>query len=76
VTCPSCGTSNAVGAKFCSECGTRFATSCPACGAVNLPGAKFCSECGTPAVGGGRDGGSGCHRGACPVRGAGQEPGR
>ena len=52
MTCPSCGTSNAVGAKFCSECGTRFATSCPACGAVNLPGAKFCSECGTPAVGG------------------------
>jgi class 3 adenylate cyclase/tetratricopeptide (TPR) repeat protein len=52
VTCPSCGSSNAAGAKFCSECGTRFATSCPACGAVNLPGAKFCSECGTPAVGG------------------------
>jgi class 3 adenylate cyclase/tetratricopeptide (TPR) repeat protein len=47
VTCPSCGTANAAGAKFCSECGTRFATTCPACGAVNLPGAKFCSECGT-----------------------------
>jgi class 3 adenylate cyclase/tetratricopeptide (TPR) repeat protein len=57
VTCPSCGTSNAPGAKFCSECGTRFATSCPACGAVNLPGAKFCSECGT-AVGGGAGAGS------------------
>ncbi len=50
--CPSCGTSNAVGAKFCSECGTRFAVSCPTCGAVNLPGAKFCSECGTAATGG------------------------
>jgi class 3 adenylate cyclase/tetratricopeptide (TPR) repeat protein len=52
VTCPSCGTSNAVGAKFCSECGTRFATSCLACRAVNLPGAKFCSECGTPVIAG------------------------
>ncbi len=52
MTCPSCGTSNAPGAKFCSECGTRFATSCPACGAVNLPGAKFCSECGTSVAGG------------------------
>ncbi len=58
MTCPSCGTSNAPGAKFCSECGTRFATTCPACGAVNLPGAKFCSECGTP-VGAGAAAGAG-----------------
>ncbi len=57
--CPSCGTSNAPGAKFCSECGTRFATSCPACGAVNLPGAKFCSECGTPAGAGAAAAGAG-----------------
>lgn len=41
MTCPSCGTPNAVGAKFCSECGSRFATTCPACGAVNLPGANL-----------------------------------
>ena len=51
MTCPSCGTTNAAGAKFCSECGTRFAVSCPACGAINLPGAKFCSECGTAVTG-------------------------
>ena len=48
------------GAKFCSECGTRFATSCPACGAVNLPGAKFCSECGTPVAAGAAAAGQGC----------------
>jgi class 3 adenylate cyclase/tetratricopeptide (TPR) repeat protein len=52
VICPSCGTTNAAGAKFCSECGTRFAVSCPTCGAVNLPGAKFCSECGSAVTGG------------------------
>jgi class 3 adenylate cyclase/tetratricopeptide (TPR) repeat protein len=47
VTCPSCGSENASGAKFCNECGTPLAAGCPSCGATNRPGAKFCSECGT-----------------------------
>ena len=46
MTCPSCGTENREGRKFCSECGTPLATSCPACGAANEPGEKFCGECG------------------------------
>ena len=44
MTCPTCGTANAVGAKFCRECGTRLATGCPNCGATNLPGARFCND--------------------------------
>jgi class 3 adenylate cyclase/tetratricopeptide (TPR) repeat protein len=47
VTCPSCGSANVEGAKFCNECGTALAGACPSCGATNRPGAKFCSECGT-----------------------------
>ena len=45
--CPSCGTENEAGRKFCPECGTRLAAGCPACGATNPAGAKFCAECGT-----------------------------
>ena len=45
--CPSCGTENREGRKFCSECGTVLASACPSCGAANEPGEKFCGECGT-----------------------------
>ena len=44
--CPSCGTENVFGAKFCNECGTALASACPSCAAINKPGAKFCNECG------------------------------
>ncbi|HEU5264126.1 MAG TPA: AAA family ATPase, partial [Gaiellaceae bacterium] len=47
MTCPSCGTENREGRKFCSECGTALAFACPSCGAPNEPGEKFCGECGT-----------------------------
>jgi len=47
VTCPSCGTENRDGRKFCSECGKTLAPGCPSCGAANEPGEKFCGECGT-----------------------------
>jgi membrane protease subunit (stomatin/prohibitin family) len=50
VACPSCGTANAPGAKFCASCGTSMAPptiACPSCGTANAPGAKFCSSCGT-----------------------------
>ena len=45
--CPSCGTANEDGRKFCGECGTALAAACPSCGASNGPGVKFCGECGT-----------------------------
>ena len=54
LTCTTCGTENAPGAKFCIECGTPFAASCPTCGTVNPPAAKFCAECATPLHGGAR----------------------
>src|SRR3954452_16210678 len=45
--CPSCGTSNREGSKFCSSCGASLATGCPACGASIEPGDAFCAQCGT-----------------------------
>jgi len=53
VICPSCGTENRAGRKFCGACGTELVRACPACGAVNDPEDAFCGECGTglaPAV--------------------------
>jgi len=48
VTCPSCGTDNPSGQKFCGECGTPLSSRCRSCGTDNPPGQKFCGECGTP----------------------------
>ena len=45
--CDQCGTTNEAKARFCIECGNRFAAACPACGSENSPAAKFCGECGT-----------------------------
>ncbi len=50
VPCPSCGTQNAVGVKFCSDCGSKMQVAkvpCVKCGAELREGAKFCSECGS-----------------------------
>ena len=49
-TCPNCGKQNAVGAKFCADCGGKMETSkvpCVKCNAELREGAKFCSECGS-----------------------------
>jgi predicted amidophosphoribosyltransferase len=46
VNCPSCGTHNAPGQKFCGECGAPLAVLCSSCGSLNPPGQKFCGECG------------------------------
>ena len=46
--CPSCGSENRPGAKFCNDCAAPMAAPCPHCGFVNPAGAKFCSECATP----------------------------
>src|SRR5580765_2578603 len=48
MTCPSCGTENKAGAKFCKGCAAALALACPSCGASNDPGARFCNECATP----------------------------
>jgi membrane protease subunit (stomatin/prohibitin family) len=48
--CPGCGKQNAVGAKFCADCGGKMEVAqvpCVKCGASLREGAKFCSECGS-----------------------------
>jgi predicted ATPase/class 3 adenylate cyclase len=44
--CAQCQHDNPTEAKFCSECGTRFALGCTKCGTELPAGAKFCLECG------------------------------
>src|SRR5262245_31536694 len=44
--CPSCGSDNPEGTKFCGECGVSFSPRCPQCGFANLPATKFCRQCG------------------------------
>jgi len=68
--CPSCGTHNVAGAKFCMECATPLAAGCPNCGFVNLVGAKFCSECATPLAAGAAP----ASRVAAPGDGGGRAP--
>jgi class 3 adenylate cyclase/tetratricopeptide (TPR) repeat protein len=47
VDCPSCGSSNPPGNRFCGSCGSPLERSCPACGAANPPANRFCGSCGT-----------------------------
>jgi class 3 adenylate cyclase/tetratricopeptide (TPR) repeat protein len=44
--CPRCQHENPLHAKFCLECGARFAAACTHCGTQLPAGAKFCFECG------------------------------
>ena len=46
MTCPSCGTENRPGRKFCGACGTELVRTCSACGSANDPEDVFCGECG------------------------------
>ena len=46
--CPTCGSENRDGRKFCVKCGSALASACPACGAPFEPGDEFCGECGAP----------------------------
>src|SRR5689334_5004443 len=52
--CPTCGTENLAGKKFCKECGSALAAVCPSCGAPLIGDEKFCGECGTSLAGGAR----------------------
>jgi class 3 adenylate cyclase/tetratricopeptide (TPR) repeat protein len=46
--CPSCGSENPEGMKFCGECGAPLTGRCPQCGFENPPRFKFCGGCGAP----------------------------
>ncbi|HEV8250214.1 MAG TPA: tetratricopeptide repeat protein [Gaiellaceae bacterium] len=46
MTCPSCGSENRAGAKFCATCGHALTLACPSCGAAYQAGDAFCVECG------------------------------
>ncbi|MBV8360349.1 MAG: AAA family ATPase, partial [Deltaproteobacteria bacterium] len=45
--CAKCGTDNAVGARFCNQCGAPLNQRCPKCNFESAPEAKFCSQCAT-----------------------------
>ena len=50
MACPTCRKPNAVGTKFCGDCGGNMEIAkvpCVKCGAELREGAKFCSECGS-----------------------------
>ena len=49
--CPSCGTENAAGAKFCSECGTALAEPVPAREARKTVTVLFCDVAGSTSLG-------------------------
>src|SRR3989442_8131494 len=46
MNCPSCGTDNREGAKFCVNCGHGLALACASCGSPYQAGDLFCAECG------------------------------
>jgi len=51
IVCPSCGSQNPEGNKFCAQCGGSLqpkGIKCPNCGTENSPSNKFCVNCGKP----------------------------
>ena len=52
VVCPSCGSENLIGNKFCSNCGSDLSPkkteTCRNCGSQIPEGNKFCGNCGKP----------------------------
>jgi class 3 adenylate cyclase/tetratricopeptide (TPR) repeat protein len=48
--CTKCGTENAVGKKFCSQCGSGLPSRCPNCGTENPQASRFCGDCGAALV--------------------------
>ncbi|WP_423456593.1 double zinc ribbon domain-containing protein [Ottowia sp. VDI28] len=48
IQCAHCKAMNAIGSRFCQQCGKPAAPSvCAQCGSALQGGAKFCSQCGT-----------------------------
>jgi class 3 adenylate cyclase len=48
LACPTCGTDNPAGNRFCSSCGTELNAGCRRCGAAIPAEARFCANCGEP----------------------------
>ena len=46
MTCPTCGTENEPGGRFCEACGTPLSATCPSCGEPVKTDARFCRHCG------------------------------
>jgi class 3 adenylate cyclase len=46
--CPSCGSENQDGKRFCGNCEAPLPQLCPACGCENPAGKRFCGDCGSP----------------------------
>lgn len=47
MSCPTCGTENRPGARFCVQCGSPLTRACASCGAAYSEGERFCAECGS-----------------------------
>jgi class 3 adenylate cyclase len=48
IKCPNCQTENPADAKFCFNCGHKFARRCANCQSELPAGARFCMNCGQP----------------------------
>jgi class 3 adenylate cyclase len=46
--CPSCGSANQDGNRFCGNCGAPLPQNCSACGRNNPIGNNYCGFCGAP----------------------------
>ena len=46
--CPSCGSANQDGNRFCGNCGAPLPPYCGACGRENPIGNSYCGYCGAP----------------------------
>lgn len=51
MNCPSCGSPNREGRRFCGRCGSPLATLCGSCGAANDADESFCGACGSALTG-------------------------
>ncbi|MET4520115.1 adenylate/guanylate cyclase domain-containing protein [Bradyrhizobium sp. I1.7.5] len=49
--CPSCGSANQDGNRFCGNCGAPLPQYCGACGRKNPIGNSYCGFCGAPLTG-------------------------
>lgn len=50
--CVHCGVENAVGMRFCGQCGRPLPLGCASCGRSNPADQKFCGHCGARLHGG------------------------
>ena len=52
LSCPKCGTQNAIGQRFCGSCGQELRCGCSRCGTEIAPASRFCGNCGAELGGG------------------------